>query len=318
MGDGFSHPSRVLHVSHDGALYAGGSFVHSGARTLNSIARWDGSAWAPLQTATGVGVLGSVRALETFDDGAGPALYVAGSMTGAGDVVATNIARWDGTAWSALGPTGAEGVNGEVTDMVVFDDGSGPALYVAGSFTLAGGLPVSNIARWDGAAWSALRDASGDGPDDRVAAIETFDDGHGSQLYLTGRFEAIGTLPAGRLARWDGSRWSEVGGGVGTDRREPGWALAKFDNGQGEDLFVAGTFGTVGDRIESAYIAKWQGCPPEACRADFDGDGELTIFDFLAFQSAFDLGDPAADLDDDGALTIFDFLEFQTQFTLGC
>ncbi|MFI4917576.1 MAG: hypothetical protein ACIAS6_13860, partial [Phycisphaerales bacterium JB060] len=29
-----------------------------------------------------------------------------------------------------------------------------------------------------------------------------------------------------------------------------------------------------------------------ACRADFDGDGELTIFDFLAFQNAFDAGCP--------------------------
>ncbi|MEQ9096547.1 MAG: hypothetical protein RIE32_09815 [Phycisphaerales bacterium] len=29
-----------------------------------------------------------------------------------------------------------------------------------------------------------------------------------------------------------------------------------------------------------------------ACQADFDGDGELTIFDFLAFQNAFDAGCP--------------------------
>ncbi len=32
--------------------------------------------------------------------------------------------------------------------------------------------------------------------------------------------------------------------------------------------------------------------PPEPCEADFDGDGSLTIFDFLAFQNAFDLGCP--------------------------
>ncbi|UYV13861.1 MAG: DUF3466 family protein [Phycisphaera sp.] len=30
--------------------------------------------------------------------------------------------------------------------------------------------------------------------------------------------------------------------------------------------------------------------PGECCAADFDGDGELTIFDFLAFQNAFDSG----------------------------
>ena len=32
--------------------------------------------------------------------------------------------------------------------------------------------------------------------------------------------------------------------------------------------------------------------PPAECRADFDGDGQLTIFDFLAFQNAFDAGCP--------------------------
>ncbi|MEO1008872.1 MAG: GC-type dockerin domain-anchored protein [Planctomycetota bacterium] len=54
------------------------------------------------------------------------------------------------------------------------------------------------------------------------------------------------------------------------------------------------------------------------CRADFDGDGELTIFDFLGFQNAFDAGDLAADFDGDGALTIFDFLAFQNEFDAGC
>ena len=54
------------------------------------------------------------------------------------------------------------------------------------------------------------------------------------------------------------------------------------------------------------------------CRADIDGDGELTIFDFLAFQNLFAQGDPAADFDGDGELTIFDFLAFQNEFALGC
>jgi hypothetical protein len=55
-----------------------------------------------------------------------------------------------------------------------------------------------------------------------------------------------------------------------------------------------------------------------ACRADLDGDGELTVFDFLAFQNAFDAGDPSADFDGDGSLTLFDFLAFQNAFDAGC
>ncbi len=54
------------------------------------------------------------------------------------------------------------------------------------------------------------------------------------------------------------------------------------------------------------------------CYADFDGDGELTIFDFLGFQNAFAASDPAADCDGDGELTIFDFLCFQNAFAAGC
>lgn len=54
------------------------------------------------------------------------------------------------------------------------------------------------------------------------------------------------------------------------------------------------------------------------CRADIDGDGSLTIFDFLAFQNAFDAGDLLADFDGDGVLTIFDFLQFQNEFDAGC
>ncbi|MFI4882574.1 MAG: GC-type dockerin domain-anchored protein [Phycisphaerales bacterium JB064] len=54
------------------------------------------------------------------------------------------------------------------------------------------------------------------------------------------------------------------------------------------------------------------------CPADIDGDGALTIFDFLEFQNLFDAGDLAADFDGDGSLTIFDFLEFQNQFDAGC
>ncbi len=54
------------------------------------------------------------------------------------------------------------------------------------------------------------------------------------------------------------------------------------------------------------------------CRADIDGDGELTLFDFLEFQNLFDAGDLQADFDEDGELTLFDFLEFQNQFDAGC
>lgn len=55
-----------------------------------------------------------------------------------------------------------------------------------------------------------------------------------------------------------------------------------------------------------------------SCQADIDGDGELTFFDFVAFQNLFVAGDPAADFAFDGRLDFFDFLAFQDQFVIGC
>ncbi len=54
------------------------------------------------------------------------------------------------------------------------------------------------------------------------------------------------------------------------------------------------------------------------CRVDLDGDGALTLFDYLAFSGLFGLGDLQADFDGDGELTIFDFLIYQTEFDAGC
>ena len=57
-------------------------------------------------------------------------------------------------------------------------------------------------------------------------------------------------------------------------------------------------------------------CP---CACDFDPDPACDIFDFLAFQNQFVLGDPCACLmDPDPLCDIFDFLAFQNEFVLGC
>ncbi|MEQ9096108.1 MAG: GC-type dockerin domain-anchored protein [Phycisphaerales bacterium] len=70
------------------------------------------------------------------------------------------------------------------------------------------------------------------------------------------------------------------------------------------------------DGLNTIYYVDVDGSTP--CRADIDGDGELTIFDFLGFQNLFDAGDLAADFDGDGSLSLFDFLAFQNEFDAGC
>jgi hypothetical protein len=66
-------------------------------------------------------------------------LYAGGLFTTAGGAPATNIAKWDGTSWSALG----SGMNNDVNALAV----SGSDLYAGGYFGTAGGKVSPYIAR---------------------------------------------------------------------------------------------------------------------------------------------------------------------------
>jgi hypothetical protein len=67
-------------------------------------------------------------------DGAGN-LYIGGYFTAAGGVMATNVAKWDGSSWSALG----SGIDGEVDALAV----SGSDVFAGGWFTAAGALAAT-------------------------------------------------------------------------------------------------------------------------------------------------------------------------------
>src|SRR5262245_36647151 len=67
---------------------------------------------------------------------------------------------------------GLPGTDKRVSALTVFDDGGGPELYAGGAFTVAGGVPASRVAAWDGARWAALAS----GMDGDVLALAVFDD----------------------------------------------------------------------------------------------------------------------------------------------
>lgn len=196
-------------------------------------------------------------ATAVFDDGTGPAVFVGGTFTRAGDVAANAIAKWDGTLWSALGTGSANGVgqgSGVVNAMTVFDDGTGPALYVAGNFTSAGGLGTNSIAKWNGQSWSRLGNGPGISGNITVHALATFDDGSGLALYVAGEFVSAGGQTVNRIAKWDGQSWSSLGSGV----NDTVYALAVFDDGLGSSLFVGGKFFEA-NGVLANRIAKWNG-----------------------------------------------------------
>ena len=129
------------------------------------------------------------------------------------------------------------------------------------------------------------------GWDHQPAAIETPD---GPALIIG--------APTGGMALLD----------LDADPAEAGFVIASTDLGGGAPAVASGVAVTAwGDRVVAFDSS-------DDCFADFDGDGALTIFDFLAFQNAFDAGDASADCDRDGTLTLFDFLCFQNAFDAGC
>lgn len=67
--------------------------------------------------------------------------------------------------------------------------------------------------------------------------------------------------------------------------------------------------------VQPEITAMYVGSP---CYVDFDRNGTLDVFDFLAYQNAFAIGDYRADCDGCGSLDLFDFLCFLTRFDDGC
>ena len=240
------------------ALFAGGAFWTAGGVPVSGIARWDAAGWSALSGPSGLGVGGSVYSLAAWDDGSGAALYAGGDFEFAGGVLGNRIARWDGTGWSALnGPSGV-GVDSAAYALVVWDDGSGESLYAGGFLELAGGVPVNHIARWSGSAWSMLGGPSGTGTTAGVNALVTWDDGSGEVLYAGGDFMAVGGVLVNSVAKWDGTVWSALSGPSGTGASGSVLALATWDDGNGEALYVGGIFSTAGG-IQVNNIAKWDG-----------------------------------------------------------
>jgi hypothetical protein len=238
--------TAALATDGSGNLYAGGSFTTAGGVSANYIAKWNGTTWSAL----GSGMNGAVVALAV--DGNGN-LYAGGSFTAAGGVPVSGIAEWNGTTWSALGSgmSGGDGYGSRVESLII--DGNGN-LYAGGSFTAAGGVPASRIAKWDGTTWSAL----GSGMNGTVASLAV--DGSGN-LYAGGNFTTSGGVSANEIAKWNGTAWSALGSGMN------GVVLALAIDDSGSKLYAGGDFTSAGAKL-SGYFGMWYAPTPSPVPSD--------------------------------------------------
>ena len=203
-------------------IYVAGIFNTAGGVPAPGLAKWNGSDWSS------IGFAGAALAL--LSDGTN--LYVGGSFTNAGGVLNTNIARFDGTNWYSMG--GGVGYYNSLNSYVYVLESHNGLLYAGGIFTNAGNIAATNVAVWNGSAWSPLGTGSANGVNNQVSALAF----QGDVLYVGGTFTAAGGAPANGIASWDGASWSPLGLGC-----KGGVSCIGI---LGSDIFVGGGFTNVG------------------------------------------------------------------------
>ena len=289
--------SNVVAVAAVGTnYYAAGLFTGNGNNNgplANILAHWDGTNWSWIDNTA----FAEVNQLAVR----GNDLFIAGWFgVPSADGEAWWLARWDGTNfWSGLAPVATnvtfaseyadgigfsalavQGTNIYVSGQLrltecdaslmnctscvyaAYCDGTytwpmstglntnatsiaivGTNVYFAGPFvTNAGGVTVSQIARWNGSAWTDVGGGVvGNGAINSLAAV-------GANLYAAGTFTNIGGITATRIAKWDGNTWSALGSGVSST------VLALYSSGN--DLYAGGLFRIAGNE-PSYYLGRW-------------------------------------------------------------
>ncbi|HWY99145.1 MAG TPA: T9SS type A sorting domain-containing protein, partial [Bacteroidia bacterium] len=175
-------------------------------------------------------------------------LYVGGVFDSAGGQPAKNIAKWNGTTWSAIGSITSKidpyRYQYNVYTMAVYKAG----LYVGGQFDTVNNKPINAIAMWNDTIWSTVGSGSSD---TAVLALTVYN----NELYAGG-FIAYGTsYTHPSIDKWNGVSWSSVAS----------WKNDKSPNQFVGALFVFDSVLCVGGQFDSIAgvkandVAYWNG-----------------------------------------------------------
>ena len=276
QGNGGSQVN-ALHVN-GSDVYVGGSFEAVATGRSYGVARFNAGA------GTWHAMGGGVRKGSTYDSAgrvsdittdAANNVYVVGDFDETGLYTtpgpsASYVAKWNGTAWSALG-TGLQAQFFTTTSALAFVGG---ALYVTGNFDTAGGERARSFARWDGNAWTEPG-----GGLVRGSGASLAPDANGG-LYLVGSFSYVGNTDATdgknmasvNVVRWSGTAFEPLGQGLGySSIRARTYAIAVSGG-----LVYAGGFPTHAGGKPVNNIAAWNGATWTALGAGTGGsDGTV-------------------------------------------
>jgi hypothetical protein len=214
-----------LAVGAQGSLLAGGRFAPTGSSQPWCLARLSGATW--INESPGLGTTECLLQVPNGD------LIAGGQFRLVGSTVDDHILRWNGTNWSRLGL----GVGGPVTALARLANGD----LVAGWKSMAMGVPMAQISRWDGNAWTLI--ASHAQYSEVLAMVEL----PGGRLIAGGNFPFGSPLQMHAVLEWNGTTWSPLLASNGEEAR----ALAVMPDGS---LLAGGS-----EYPNGAWVARWNG-----------------------------------------------------------
>ena len=232
------------------ALYCMGNFELEEGGPQAQVLRYRDGQWDDLHAQIGNSRINTA----TVYDGK---LFIGGWFTSIAGEQTNRLAAWNGTSWEAF-PDGPDDFNASIDAMVSYDDGSGPSLIVGGSFSHAGGTPVSNVASYKNGTWSAMGAGFSGGTCTSLCMVPF---GSQSILYAGGDFDWTGSDRVNNIAKWNGVGWEQLGGnghdGGGVTGRV--YALAVHPGSFSSVLVVMGIFGGFNGGLPLRNAAVWDG-----------------------------------------------------------
>lgn len=243
-------------------LVVGGVFNTAGSFDVPNIAFWNGTAWSPIGGST----LGPVNALEavrantngqdddndgTTDERTEQGLVVGGNFPTMNNVV--RLAPTEPNFW-VFSPLGA-GVNDQVSALGEFPTSEIDYDVVAGGFfSLSGGVSCNRVGRFTGNLFSPLTPPILTLPGNFLS--------WNNSLYAVGSFNT----DVSYFARWNGTSWVQVGGGISGPEGSYGFGLGEW-NGQ---LVIGGSF-NLADGQPVRNIVLWDGTSYHPLGSGIDG-----------------------------------------------
>jgi hypothetical protein len=271
---------------------------------------WNGTSWDLFASTSGRDIASVFRYHGE--------LFAIGPVTTIGGVATQGVARWDGENWHNV--PGYRGTYQGGFDMVEFDDGTGPALYLTSIIIGSSTQYHPGVFKFDGETFTPIGYTApppSQGWITWVKSLRVFDDGRGPALYIAGGFPQFGLgsnlVACNGIVRWDGQNFEPLGVG-GTNefvvRAPTEWGDALLSVGPYRTSFGGGT---------APGSAFWVGCPNCYVNCDdSDVSPRVNIADFSCFLQKFARNDPYANCNVDATIDIADFACFLQQFAAGC